>query len=121
MTDDEIVEIAGSLKDPRSPPPSIPREDERSPYMVLDSDDRAAVCDDTPFMALDSDDSTVDERKIAGRWLVHHMPTWRGTRETRVMIVWPLCCCYRRHGFSNSCRETAKTLAPSAPPPLVDW
>ena len=61
MTEDEIVEIAGTLKDPRSPPPSMPSEDEHSPYNVLDSDDGAAVCDDTPFMVLDSDDSTVDE------------------------------------------------------------
>ena len=61
MTEDEIVEIAGTLKDPRSPPPSMPSEKETSPYMVLDSDDRAAVCDDTPFMFLGSDDSTVDE------------------------------------------------------------
>ena len=61
MTEDEIVEIAGTWKDPRSPPPSMPSEDEHSSYNVLDSDNRAAVCDDTPFMVLDSDDSTVDE------------------------------------------------------------
>ena len=59
------MEIAGTLKDPRSPPPSMPSEDEHSPYNVLDSDDRAAVCGDTPFMVLDSDDSTVDEWEIA--------------------------------------------------------
>jgi hypothetical protein len=53
MTEDEIVEIAGTLKDPRSPPPSIPSEDEHSPYMVLDSDDSTVDVEDTTYMVLD--------------------------------------------------------------------